>query len=169
MEQLLTTDLPAGKSLQTPVEPYRPFDTSSEKPAKPLDIVPPRAARIQRRNQPSSSGGSPLIRPTIPMPAPPKLKKPISPRPPAPNLPSSDARIPDPKGFYAMLGVTPTQEFLDPSNEAMIARLLGEKRRTLALKFHADRGGDSSWEGEMSRINAAYDQIRTCQYLQLVK
>jgi len=162
----LTSDLPAGKSLQVPQEPFRPPESSTERPAKPTDTAPPRLSRLQRRNQPISSPKlSPLLRSTSGSPSAPTTRIPISPRPPPPTLPTivSAARISDPKGFYALLGVTPTEDFLDPLNETMIARLLAEKRRTLALKFHADRGGDISWEGEMTRINVAYDQIRTCK------
>jgi len=103
--------------------------------------------------------------PTIRLPAPQNLAQPKAPRPtrirPPPAATVEIARIGDTKGYYALLGITPTKAFLDIQAASVVEKELAERRRTLALKFHEDRGGGT--EGEMSRINAAYDQVSTCK------
>ena len=106
-----------------------------------------------------------LNSPTIRLPAPKVLAEPKAPRPirmrPPPAATVDIARIADTKGYYALLGITPTAAFLDIKTASVVEKELADRRRTLAMKFHEDRGGKS--EGEMSRINAAYDHVSTCK------
>lgn len=126
-----------------------------------LDPAPRRVAH--------STLDSPAMRmnaPTIRLPAPQVSAQPKAPRPapvrPPPAATVEIARIADTKGYYALLGITPTGAFLEIKTANVVDKELAERRRTLALKFHEDRGGNS--EGEMSRINAAYDQVSTCEF-----
>ena len=72
--------------------------------------------------------------------------------------------ISDPRGFYALLGISPTTDFIDPSRALMITRRLNDKRKALALRYHTDRGG---LHDHMAKINVAYDYLSSRKFAPL--
>lgn len=115
--------------------------TNTPKPKE--DAVPPRPSPRPPPSPPPKSKTRPILGPILP-PAPVKIR--------------------DHKGYYSLLGITPTLDLLDPRKSDEMAIMLRDRRRDLARVHHSDVGGR---DRIMSQINIAYDHLRTREWLML--
>lgn len=69
-------------------------------------------------------------------------------------------RIPDPEGWYAILGIKPVRRIIDPLDGEYGSRLVTEAKIRLNKMYHPDRG-EGADEDKLGMINQICEELKS--------
>lgn len=126
-------------------------------PARPSRTTFPKASQQPAEtpnNDPSSRFTLQTDHPTQSKPIPNRISASLSP----------ERSIPDPRGWYAMLGIQPIRRFIDPLDAEYGSKLVSEAKIRLNKLYHPDVG-EGADEDKLGEINHICEELKSSECL----